>query len=256
METNAPRRAGGSLDRGCPACGVAMEPRWFDRKPAGKLQLDICFGCRGVWFDPMESPQLAPGAVLELFRIVQKAGEGPAHPLPDLLHCLACSGRLVLTNDLQRTNRIAYYRCPNGHGRFTTFFQFLREKNFVRDLSLGEIERLKATVAQVRCSSCGAPVDLARDAACRFCRAPISILDAQAVGKTLAELDAAERKRLDPDPQGIIDGLLAGQATRRRLDRIESGGRSWEAATWKQRAEGGADIVDLVGDALDFFMGK
>ena len=56
---------------------------------------------------------------------------------------------LVHTGDLQRTTRFFYERCPQNHGRLITFFQFLREKNFVRDLSLKEMEELKQT--QYKC---------------------------------------------------------------------------------------------------------
>jgi len=69
--------------------------------------------------------------------------------------------------------------------------QFLREKQFIRSLSQPEIDQLKAKVAQVRCSGCGAVVDLARDAACSYCRSPVSVLDAEAVDKTLAALTEA-----------------------------------------------------------------
>ncbi len=123
--------------------------------------------------------------------------------------------------------------------------QFLREKNFVRSLTAGEVERLKAHVAQVRCSSCGAPVDLAHDAHCGYCRAPIAILDAEAVRRTLSELDAAERKRHEIDPAAAIDALLAGQRVERRLAAIEGRGH-WQLGLGP----------DLVSDALDLLMTK
>src|SRR6185295_7108385 len=128
---------------------------------------------------------------------------------------------------------------PAGDGRFTTFLQFLREKNFVRDLSVGEVEQLRARVAQVRCSSCGAPVDLTRDAQCAYCHSPISILDADAVAKTIAELGAAERKRVDVDPQAIMDGLLAGKQVERRLAKAETGrfGSTTPSLYWTSRPD-------------------
>jgi hypothetical protein len=124
--------------------------------------------------------------VIELFRLIHEHRDKPARALADTMSCPACATRLVFTQDLQKTNRINYHRCPKGHGRLTTFFQFLREKQFVRTLSPVEVERLRATVKQVRCSGCGAPVDLGKDPACGYCRSPISILDAEAVEKALA----------------------------------------------------------------------
>jgi hypothetical protein len=148
---------------------------------------------------------------------------------------------------MQRSNHISYYRCAGGHGRFTTFFQFLREKNFVRSLTVAEVNQLKVHMAQVRCSSCGAPVNLERDAQCGYCRAPISILDAEAVKHTIAELSEEERRRKQVDPAAAIDALLAGKRFERKMARIE--GSAVTAGPWI-----GANVVDLVGEALDFLM--
>jgi len=174
------------------------------------VDLDICFDCQGIWFDPFESAQLSPAAILQLFELVRRQ-EAPPRPLAVTCTCPTCHRALALTHDFELTNRITYFRCTQGHGRFTTFMQFLREKNFVRTLSPAEINRLRATVAQVKCSSCGAPVDLARDMECSYCHAPIAILDPDAVGKTVAELNAAENARPKTvDAAAVLNGLLAG----------------------------------------------
>lgn len=223
-----------------------MEQREFDRKPLGKVELDMCFDCRAIWFDQMESAQLTPGAVIGLFRDIHAHDGQPPRPMGDAMRCPSCSDRLGLTHDFQRSNRITYYRCPRSHGRLSTFYQFLREKEFVRDLTRAEIERLKATVKQVRCSSCGAPVDLGRDAQCGYCRAPISILDTEAVNKTIAELDARERSR-NRDPQAVVDGLLSGRRQPMRYPASRPpAGNTGTSSTF--------DIVDLVSDALDFLI--
>jgi len=252
-----------------------MEQRSLDRKPHGKVQLDICFACHGIWFDQYESAQLTPGSVIDLFRTIHEHRDQPPRPLGDSLKCPTCRDRLALTNDFQRTNRIAYYRCPRGDGRLSTFFQFLREKEFVRDLTVGEIERLKATVKQVRCSSCGAPVSLNRDAQCGYCRAPISILDAAAVKKTLSELSAQERGRHLGDPQEVVEGLLSGnrrplggpvdpEAALQAVLARERGGKPKRAqpmrypdparASWDPDAGGNGGFLDLVSDALADFL--
>src|SRR5262249_53837905 len=139
--------------RSCPSCVATMERASFPGRVTGKVELDLCFACRALWFDAYESAQLTPGAVLDLFRVIHERGAESARPLADAMRCPACHDRLALTHDIQRTNHFTYHRCPTCHGRFTTFFQFLREKQFVRSLSAPEIERLRATVTQVRCSS-------------------------------------------------------------------------------------------------------
>jgi hypothetical protein len=201
-----------------------MRQRTFERRPLGTEDLDLCFDCQAIWFDAHESSQLTPGAVLELFRAIdaQRNGSAP-HPLPATLRCVTCRAPLALTHDIQRNNRFVYYRCDAGHGRFTTFLQFLREKDFVRSLTQAEIERLRATVTQVRCSSCGAPVDIARSADCPYCHAPIAILDADAMRRTITEYASAEERSHRVDPQAAIDALLAGQRTARGMRAIDGG---------------------------------
>ena len=218
-----------------------MSHRAFERRPHGRVELDLCHSCQAIWFDQYESAQLTPGAVIELFREIHEHHDKPMRPLGDLKRCPVCRSSLQLTHDVQRTNRIVYYRCASGHGRFTSFSQFLREKNFVRSLTGPEVERLRAQVRQVRCSSCGAPVDLARDPQCGYCRAPISILDADAVRRALADLSEAERRRTTVDPTAAIEALLAGQKLERRLARIEG-------------ASSGTLTFDLVGESIDALM--
>jgi hypothetical protein len=220
-----------------------MLRRAFARKLMGAVEVDLCFACHAIWFDQFESAQLTPGAVVELFAEIHAHHDQPPRPLAVECRCPGCRQRLRLTQDLQRGNRIAYYRCPEGHGRLSTFMQFLREKNFVRSLTAPEVERLKVHVAQVRCSSCGARVNVERDAHCGYCRSPVAILDAEAVRRTLDELTAAERKRVQVDPAAAIDALLAGQ-------RIE------HAHARRERAAVRAPQLDLVADALDLLMRK
>jgi Zn-finger nucleic acid-binding protein len=230
-----------------------MQRRVFDRKPAGTLDVDICFPCHGIWFDRYESSQLTPAAVIDLFRQIHEHEQQPPVALGARQTCPVCRGPLALTHDIQRTNKIAYHRCANCQGRFTTFFQFLREKNFVRTLTLPEVARLKASVKQVRCSSCGAPIELERSTACNYCQAPISMLDPDAVKHALNELASAERNRQHVEPTAVMDGMLAGQQTRRRLARIESRPGPGD---WADAAGNTSDIVDLVADALSFLMSE
>src|SRR5260221_1664543 len=222
----------------CPSCGAPMLGPAFARRPEGHVALDLCFACQGIWFDAYESVQLASRGVIELFRVVHHHSVAVASPIADRAHCPACRRTLRLTHDLQGTNHFTYLRCPEAHGRFITFFHFLREKQFIRSLSNAEIERLKATVRQVRCSSCGAPVSVERDAACSYCRAPLAILNADAMQRTLAELDAADRRA--PRPPDIaaaaFEAVLEGRRVERRLARDEAPGS-----------------IDLVRETLSLF---
>ena len=180
----------------------------LDATPHGRSEIDLCSGCHALWFDAFESVRLTPAATLALFREVDGGASPERRPLPATLPCPRCRSTLAPTQDVQRATRFTYWRCAKGHGRFTPFVQFLREKNFVRPLSQAEIARLAAHVRTVRCSGCGAAVDLARDMVCGYCRAPIEVLDAGALGHTLAALEQAEVRRKKLDVDGLADAIL------------------------------------------------
>lgn len=195
----------------CPSCGLAMATMRLERRPYGDVSIDACAGCRALWFDGFESVQLAPGATLALLKAIHEAEREPVRALRDTLACPRCSTRLALTRDLARTTRFSYYRCGRGHGRFTPFVQFLLEKSFVRPLPKLELERLRKAVGTVRCNGCGAAIDLAKDAACPYCRAPIAVLDPDALAQTVAALTAAETARHSIDPVALADALMEAE---------------------------------------------
>lgn len=180
----------------------------FERNPTARVALDFCFACQVIWFDAHESTELSPRGVLEVFTAMHVKREPARNALPELLSCLRCQARLELTHDVQHATHFTYFRCPFGHGRLTPFFQFLLEKNFVRPVTGAELAELKAKVQTVQCSNCGAPLDLAHDAACKYCGSPISILDPDAVSKAVRELGAAEQRAHTIDIDRLAEALL------------------------------------------------
>jgi hypothetical protein len=154
---------------------------------AQPIEVGICAACSLFWFDESASVRLTPKSVLGLFQYVGQAG--PArNSLASDLSCPRCRHALAFTHDLQRATRFTYWRCPGDHGQLITFGQFLAEKNFIRPPSAEELAKLKATVRQVSCSQCGAPIDLATDTACPHCGAAITLIDADGVAKALHDL--------------------------------------------------------------------
>ena len=101
---------------------------------------------------------------------------------------------------MQRNTRFEYFRCPNDHGRLTTFFDFLKEKDFVRPLTPQQIAELRKNIQIVNCSNCGAPVDLAKGSDCAHCGSPLSMLDMHQAERLVAQLRDADRtdKPIDP----------------------------------------------------------
>jgi hypothetical protein len=189
----------------------------LERRPLGDASIDACASCRALWFDGFESVQLAPGATLALLKAIHEAESMPVLALRESLACPRCSSALSLTRDLARSTRFTYYRCGRGHGRFTPFVQFLLEKGFVRPLPKPELERLRKSVGVVRCNGCGAAIDLAKDAACPYCRAPVAVLDPDALAQTVASLSAADSARHRIDPGALADALMEAERFNRVL---------------------------------------
>ncbi|MEO8484773.1 MAG: zf-TFIIB domain-containing protein [Betaproteobacteria bacterium] len=232
---------GASIATTCPSCRVPMAALRLARRPHGEASIDVCAGCRALWFDGFESAQLTPGATLALLEAIHDAEREPSRTLAARLACPRCSGTLALTRDLTHTARIAYHRCERGHGRFTPFVQFLLEKSFVRPLPPAEVERLRQAVGTVRCNGCGAAIDLATDTACRYCRAPIAVLDPDALGRTVAELTTAEARRHHIDTAALVEGLdAAGRFNATLVDGPASG-----------RADAILAAIELGATALD-----
>ena len=176
-----------------------MQVQQFERHDHGKLPVELCFSCSALWLDHLASMQLAPSAIIELFREIYQHRTDPRLAVADRLACPRCRDALVLSHDLSKTGKFFYYRCPRGDGRFTPFFQFLREKQFIRNLTELELQRMRSQVRQVRCSECGAPIDLEHDSQCKYCHAPVSFIDPDAVEKALHIWSDAESRR---HPQG------------------------------------------------------
>lgn len=191
----------------CPGCSQEMSHQDFEKNYANFATIDICHPCAALWFDKLENLALTPGAVLRLFVLMNDNHPAQRNPLGDNLACPRCHQRLLLTTDMQRSTRFRYWRCPADHGHFITFFEFLREKNFIRPLSAAEVEQLKQNVRTVTCSSCGAPVDLGAGSGCPYCRAPLSMLDAKQVDTVVQELKREEAKRQEAE-QGVVDPAL------------------------------------------------
>jgi len=159
----------------CPGCKTAMERLTLDAVLGKKIDIDVCTQCHAFWFEPFETLHLTPASTLQLFSLI--AGAGPAGAFPAASHCPQCGAQLRLAHDRQRNTPFTYWRCDAGHGRFTPFVDFLREKDFIKPLSPQQVAELRANVKSIHCANCGAPIDLTKDSACSHCGAALSMLD-------------------------------------------------------------------------------
>lgn len=219
-----------------------MEALTLESHLGTALVIDACWPCHLIWFDNLESTSLSAFSVIGLFKRIHEAQAGAADAQRNIvsnnMSCPTCANSLKLTNDIQKNGRFSYHRCQQGHGRATSFTQFLREKNFIRSLNSNEIKSLSVNIKQIRCSSCGGSINLTHDTSCSHCGSAISVLDNDAVEKALlalqakqtispapeqiehqAQLNAAlermrespmHRGRQQPPPAGSLDWLVAG----------------------------------------------
>jgi len=176
-----------------------MEGLRLEGHGGATIEIDLCRPCHAIWFDAHESLQLAPGSTLRLFSLIGEETNNARTILSTVLRCPRCRARLASTNDWQRNTSFRYWRCESGHGRFITFFDFLREKSFVRALSPAQIDELKRNVQTLSCSNCGAPIDLAKESSCTHCGTPLSMLDMKQAETVVNELKrASEPRPIDP----------------------------------------------------------
>jgi Zn-finger nucleic acid-binding protein len=199
-----------------------MHQETFDGHLGRSVVIDICHACQCFWFDARESVSLTPGSTLALFRVIGEKLTKPQHSNAELAKCPRCKGRLRRTQDMQRSTRFEYMNCPNGHGRLITFFDFLREKDFIRPLTAQQIAELRQNVGSVNCANCGGPVDLSKGAACSHCGTPLSMLDIKQAERLVAQLQRAEARSNQPvDPALPMELLRARRETERAFEGIQ-----------------------------------
>jgi len=189
------------------------------------LTIDICLACQAFWFDARESLQLAPRSTLTLFRMIgeQAGGRPPVAAAESGVSavCPHCGRRLKPTQDRQRNTTFRYQRCPNDHGRFTTFYDFLREKDFIRPLSGEQLQELRQHVQAVNCANCGASVDLTTRSACGHCGSALAMLDLAQAEKLVHQLRQADRTDRPIDPALPLELTRARRDTTAAFDAFE-----------------------------------
>lgn len=172
----------------CSNCSAAMTLYALPSHYNNTVDIDVCMDCNAIWFDTRESSMLSPDGTVALFQLINERGgtaTSAAAKFGEGLRCVTCGEGMRLTHDRVRDTRFTYQACRHGHGRLTTFYNFLSEKQFVRELTKTERAKLAATVHQVRCSGCGAAVNLGKVDACEYCRAPVAVFDREAAKKAI-----------------------------------------------------------------------
>lgn len=221
-----------------------MQTEALERHGQGTVNVELCFTCSGIWFDHMASVELAPAAVISLFKEIHAHPDVAKQALAGTMSCPRCGDALVLSYDLAKSGRFSYFRCARGDGRFTPFFQFLREKQFIRSLTPAEVQQVRLQKRPVNCSQCGAPVDLEVGTECQYCHAPLSLLDADAVEKAVQMWSQAQdREHRAPTPGAVAEALMKVQSSSLQRSNALPWGNSSTAF--------GSNLgVDLIGSGI------
>ena len=229
----------------CPSCRQPCQVHRFHASDGRAIDLDLCFACQGIWFDPQENSRLSPQSVINLFELLHAHTGDAHHPLSQHLLCPHCKKTLVKGFDVAQGGRYVTYRCAARHGRFSTFGSFMVEKGFVRHLSTLEIEALAQRVGSINCTSCGGTVDIRTEHACPWCRSALSLLDHQAVERALQRHTAAAQTRLGAsNPDALANALVALERENARQAREKQ----------KEKLQGhssSAESFDLVAAGID-----
>jgi len=183
----------------CPNCAQPMTAMSLEAHLSAPVSVDMCSTCQVFWFDKYESLKLSPASTLQLMKFIGERSGASSPQLSNALKCPRCSMPLRPTHDIQRTTHFSYWRCGSEHGRLIRFFDFLKEKNFIRPMTPAQIEELRKNVGSVNCTNCGAPIDLSTSSACTHCGSAISMLDMNQAQQTIELLQKASIPRpIDP----------------------------------------------------------
>jgi hypothetical protein len=226
----------------CPSCSGIMTTLTFDTRLQTPVTIDMCATCQSFWFDTHESLKLSPASTLKLIKLIGENTARGGVGVFNRLRCPRCNAQLMPTKDLQRNTRFSYWRCDSNHGRFIRFFEFLKEKSFIQQLSREQVEELRRHVQAVNCSNCGAPVDLTRTAACAHCGTPLSMIDMKQPEELMKQLEKASVPR-------PIDPLLPLELARAKRDvdatfrGMDSNSDWWSSASASGLVEAGLGAV-------------
>lgn len=204
--------------RACPQCRATMAQRKLRAHTGRTVVVDHCAACRLVWFDMLESVQLAGLGWVELLREMSRdedvrpatamsSAASPAPvPRPPTLPCPVCAMPLKTVHNRTRWGRFPAQECPAGHGHLHTDAGLLAERGLVRPLLPPERAALRAQQRVLHCLSCGALAEGGTDNktdgdTCTWCATPLLVVDLPRLGHALRQ------RGVDGQPLPPADGV-------------------------------------------------
>ncbi len=188
----------------CSNCGAPMHALRLPGHYGSAVEIDLCAPCHLVWFDVVESARLSAPGLLALIGEMAAAQSLAHQPLRRDLGCPHCRSAVRTVHNRTRWGRSLQLECPQRHGAWQTFGEFLNEKGLLRPMSSADRARALQRPAGLHCVNCGGAVGAA-DTECPWCRSVPAVVD-------VARLAHA----LDPE------GATAGAAVHRTGERASA----------------------------------
>lgn len=184
----------------CPRCGGRCAHLLLAGRHDRVVEVEHCGACRLVWFDQLESVQLAGLGWVSLLSTLQQ-GAGLALPAGKAgeLACPRCSAALKTVHNRSRYGRFAALECPRGHGYLHSHAGLLAERGLVRGLLPAERQALQTRRRGWDCLNCGAPLSGDGDA-CGHCASPLLVMDLPRLAQALSVSPHEDSPRPDGLP--------------------------------------------------------
>lgn len=185
--------------RDCPRCARPLLP--VLAAGARSAEVDVCAGCRLVWFDGLEFDTLDRLAWVDLLEALGEHPASAAEPALDLTgpawRCPRCTQPLAASAGLTRYGRYGGLHCTQGHGQVLGVTALLASRGLLRPPSAAERVLLAREGRPLLCLSCGAP-ETAHDDACAHCGSPFLLLDLPLAAVALGQVDEGRAMRTRP----------------------------------------------------------
>lgn len=160
----------------CANCGAAMQVLRLAGHYGSTVEIELCAPCHLVWFDAVEAARLAGPGLLALVGAMAAAQSLAHQPLRRDLACPQCRGTVRTVHNRTRWGRSLQLECPQRHGAWQTFGEFLAEKGLVRPLSTADRARALQRPQGFACVNCGGAIGGA-DTACPWCGSVPALVD-------------------------------------------------------------------------------
>lgn len=181
----------------CSNCGAPLRVLRLAGHYGSTVEIDLCAPCHLVWFDSVEAARLSGPGLLALIDEMAAAQALAHQPLRPELGCPRCRTAVRTVRNRTRWGRSLQLECPQRHGAWQSFGQFLNEKGLLRPMSVADRARALQRPAGLHCVNCGGAVG-AGDSECPWCRSVPAVVDVARLARALdpegaTEADAVHR---------------------------------------------------------------